>query len=84
MNNKLKRNPCNLKELGFKEDLLIKHLGNKKAKIFNIIHIEKESNVDINEDIEQGLKSNKILSKRDENLKYQNNDSKYIFQIFRK
>ena len=84
LNNKLKRNPCNLKELGFKEDLLIKHLGNKKAKIFNIIHIEKESNVDINEDIEQGLKSNKILSKRDENLKYQNNDSKYIFQIFRK
>ena len=84
LNNKLKRNPCNLKELGFKEDLLIKHLGNKKSKIFNIIHIEKESNVDINEDIEQGLKSNKILSKRDENLKYQNNDSKYIFQIFRK
>ena len=81
LNNKLKRNPCNLKELGFKEDLLIKHLGNKKAKIFNIIHIEKESNVDINEDIEQGLKSNKILSKRDENLKYENNDSKYIFQV---
>ena len=81
LSKKINRNPNNLKELDLKEDLLLKHSENKKVKIFNIIHIEKESNNDINEDKGKETKSKKISSDREENFKDKGNKSKFIFKI---
>ena len=81
LNKKINRNPNSHKELGLEDDLFLKNLGNKKGKIFNIIHIEKEKNIDVNEDIEKETESKKISSKKEEKLKSKKNESKYFFQV---
>ena len=72
---KIKRNSNDLKELDLKDALSLKNLGNKKVKIFNIIHINNQSHIDIKEDIE------KEKSKKETNFNVEKNVSKGIFLI---
>ena len=74
---KIKRNSNDLKELDLKDGLTLKNLGNKKVKIFNIIHINNQSHIDIKEDIE------KEKSKKETNFNVEKNVSKGIFLILK-
>ena len=72
---KIKRNSNDLKELDLKDGLVLKNFGNKKVKIFNIIHINNQSDNDIKEDIE------KVKSKKETNFNVKKNVFKGIFLI---